>query len=533
MKLVTEEVLSMSLDRLRPYARDNPEFYGRPGREHYALLAYLSTFFSGKDIIDIGTHRGDSALALSYNASNRVTSFDIEDKVPDIKRYRSNVVFRIANLFDRAVREQHRRLLLDSALISIDVDPHSGEMEAEFVSWLEEEGYDGVVVLDDIWYFKPMRDKLWAQIRSGNKLDVTPLGHWSGTGLVSFSEPLRADIPSPTDTRNWTVVTGYFDLTQEPDATPELRARPPEHYLDEHAAGTLAADQNLVVFTEPKFEEKIWSMRPKWLHDRTRVVLKHFGDFPLSKYRDDIIRNRAGGACQTDPRNTASYYLFCMARYAMLRDAIRDKAFGSDRFAWMNICMERMGSRNLAYLTDALSVQREQFSTCYIDYARPETVTAFPLFFGPGGCSVPNLRASCVSTTFCSGFFTGSDRHMKSVCELMDDAFKRALDAGYGHADEQIMAIVHAERPSLFDWYIGDYQEMITNYAVVRDRPEQPLMNLIGNSRRANDVAVCGRAAGMLLRSYKEGHVWLSEGRLAELLGHCKWVTETATESRT
>jgi predicted O-methyltransferase YrrM len=62
------------------------EFYSHPGKEHYKLLSYFSTLFNNSNIIDIGTHLGHSALALSYNKSNTIYSFDIVDKVrPNIK----------------------------------------------------------------------------------------------------------------------------------------------------------------------------------------------------------------------------------------------------------------------------------------------------------------------------------------------------------------------------------------------------------------------------------------------------------------
>ena len=40
-------------------------------KEHYHLLAYLSNMVNNSTIIDTGTHRGSSALALSYNQSNK------------------------------------------------------------------------------------------------------------------------------------------------------------------------------------------------------------------------------------------------------------------------------------------------------------------------------------------------------------------------------------------------------------------------------------------------------------------------------
>ena len=52
---------------------DDMEFFGDCGRQHYNLLAYISTLYNGIDIFDIGTHRGSSALALSYNHNNKDT----------------------------------------------------------------------------------------------------------------------------------------------------------------------------------------------------------------------------------------------------------------------------------------------------------------------------------------------------------------------------------------------------------------------------------------------------------------------------
>ena len=51
-------------------------FLEAPGKEHYRLLSYISTLYNGVTILDIGTYKGCSALALSFNPSNKVVSFD-------------------------------------------------------------------------------------------------------------------------------------------------------------------------------------------------------------------------------------------------------------------------------------------------------------------------------------------------------------------------------------------------------------------------------------------------------------------------
>jgi hypothetical protein len=500
---------TIDLEKLRPDVGSSEWLYSRPGVEHYQLLAYLSTLFEGRTLFDLGTHHGDSALALSYNETNIVLSFDVVDHVPAHRRKRSNVDYYQIDLFDPATRERWKEALLGSALIFVDIDPHEGTREHELLGWLRANEYQGLIVLDDIWYFKPMRDQLWYRIEDRYKLDVTHVGHWSGTGIVSFNDRIECEgTYRAADTANWTLVTGYFDLTRQPDASPAIKSRSATYYLDEHAASTLSLEQNLVIFCEPQSADKIWSIRPRHLHNRTRLVVQSFDDFPLTKHRDRIIENRGGGPCPSDPRNTASYYLFCLARYAALKSAVKANPFGSTHFAWINICIERMGHSNLAHLQEALGQQRDKFSTCYIDYVDELTTRNLPDNFGP------NCRGRC---TMCSGFFTGDAKHMLEVCNRVEQKFGECLAQGYGHADEQLINLVYFDAPELFDWYLGDYQEMIVNYAHVYARPERPLHQLIKNSFAAKDWAVCARGCDILWKSHRENTCQLTDADLLEL----------------
>jgi hypothetical protein len=509
MKLTHAGLRSVDLETMRSFVGDSEWFYAEVGVEHYRLLAYLSTMFEGRALFDIGTHYGDSAHALAYNAANRVLSFDVVDRISSHRRKRQNITYQLADLFDPATRDIWKDELLGSALIFLDVDPHEGAREHEFVEWLRSNDYRGLVVLDDIWHFKSMRDRLWYRIEDRHKLDVTHVGHWSGTGIVAFNDEIACEgAYRAADTTNWTLVTGYFDLTRQPDASPAIQARSASYYLDEHSPSTLALEQNLVVFCEPANEDKIWALRPERLHARTRVIAQAFDDFPLARHRDRIIANRGGGACPSDSRNTASYYLFCMARYAMLKRAIEENAFSSTHFAWINICIERMGHSNLSHLQEALGQQRGKFSTCYIDYVDKKTTQHLSDNFGS------RCRGRC---SMCSGFFTGDVEHMRTVCDHVEKQFVKCLESGYGHADEQLINLVYFEAPELFDWYLGDYQEMITNYARVYQRPERPLGQLIRNSYAAKDWAVCSRACDLLWRSHQDGACQLADADLITL----------------
>ena len=61
---------------------------------------------------------------------------------------------------------------------------HNGDFETEFVNYLTEIKYKGLVLFDDIHLNKEMQD-FWDGLKL-EKYDITEIGHFSGTGLVNF-----------------------------------------------------------------------------------------------------------------------------------------------------------------------------------------------------------------------------------------------------------------------------------------------------------------------------------------------------------
>ena len=158
MHITREEINSIDFDNHFKNIcceNDKNEFFGKDGTQHYRLLSYLSSQFDNSNIIDLGTHLGNSALALSYNKSNTVYTFDILDKVSNNKiKEVENIHFCMDNLFEKPVFDQWREIILSCPFIFVDVDPHNGEMEWTFYHYLKSIDYNGFVVCDDIWHFK-------------------------------------------------------------------------------------------------------------------------------------------------------------------------------------------------------------------------------------------------------------------------------------------------------------------------------------------------------------------------------------------
>jgi len=168
-----------------------PIFLAPAGENHYKLLAYIATQLNNKLIIELGTHEGTSSTALAINKSNKIVTFDVKDMYT-VTVQPSNVERKIGNIFKLGMQD----VLLQSAVIFLDT-AHRGDFEWEVYSFLKENDYKGILVLDDIHWNDAMK-KFWEKIDT-IKYDVTHLGHGicpdgiAGTGIVDFSDQVVID----------------------------------------------------------------------------------------------------------------------------------------------------------------------------------------------------------------------------------------------------------------------------------------------------------------------------------------------------
>jgi predicted O-methyltransferase YrrM len=154
------------------------QFFLEPaGAEHYKLLAYLSSLFECKVLIDVGTYQAASALALSYNQRNKVLSFDVNPQTAWFNTKTQNIEYIIADIL------KNQSQLNEAPLIFLDTN-HTGEFEHLFYETLSDIGYNGILVADDI-HLNPAMEEWWASIYR-RKYDITKYGHHSGTGLICF-----------------------------------------------------------------------------------------------------------------------------------------------------------------------------------------------------------------------------------------------------------------------------------------------------------------------------------------------------------
>ena len=174
--------------------------------DHYhAILAHLSTYFNDSIIVDMGTHTGNSAVALSYNKSNKVYTFDIAPTEQAAELFKEdeykNIIYIIGNCIENNWYGQplgpfstnlseplksEKEIFLSSELIFLDIDPHDGVQEPQVLDFLITNDWKGIMVCDDIGHQHPPMHDWWNSIELPTYTIRNKYAAFKGTGIIVF-----------------------------------------------------------------------------------------------------------------------------------------------------------------------------------------------------------------------------------------------------------------------------------------------------------------------------------------------------------
>jgi hypothetical protein len=168
------------------------------GQQEYRLYSYLSTLFNNVTILDIGTHKGRSAVSLSHNDTNQVLSYDIHDWIndPTHKVYsKENIKFFVKNVLD----DLNEEMIKSVKIVMIDID-HFETVEEKIIQRLRDIKFSGIILLDDTTghadpTINACMKRLWGNIKE-QKYDFTQYGHCTGTGVVIMNDDIQFSFDS-------------------------------------------------------------------------------------------------------------------------------------------------------------------------------------------------------------------------------------------------------------------------------------------------------------------------------------------------
>lgn len=163
-----------------------------PG-EHYNLLAAIIKVLKPKNVVELGTHLGYSALCMKkyLPPSGRIFTFDViawkgfDNTILQEKDFDEQLVQCVDDITDKQVFEKYRPMLEEAELIFMDA-LKDGIQEYKFLENLSTVKFKNkcLFVFDDIRLWNML--DIWFNMDKP-KLDLTSFGHWSGTGLVEWN----------------------------------------------------------------------------------------------------------------------------------------------------------------------------------------------------------------------------------------------------------------------------------------------------------------------------------------------------------
>ena len=179
--------------------------YGIEDDHYTVLLSHLSTYFNNSVILELGTLGGHSAVALAYNKSNLVYTYDKNhwDFTDRAFENFDNIRYIIGDciesrwenttISDKSISD--REIILSSELIFLDVDPHDGIQEKIVSDFLLENNWKGIMVCDDIgtgiekpnWH--PEMKKWWQSVEVKKyNISESVYAAGTGTGIMCFGD---------------------------------------------------------------------------------------------------------------------------------------------------------------------------------------------------------------------------------------------------------------------------------------------------------------------------------------------------------
>jgi len=192
VKLVSQAMEKAHFGLIAGGKRDLPDYKYlnlNPG-EHYRLLKAMVQILKPKTSIEIGTFTGLGTIALHEAGHGYVHTFDIipwdhlmSHLTPE--HFKDRLAQHIADLSDLMEYRKYSHLFQNADIIFMDA-PKDGKFEPQMIDLLLRllPKENRILVMDDIWF--DCMQPLWRSIKLP-KIDITSLGHWSGTGIVDLS----------------------------------------------------------------------------------------------------------------------------------------------------------------------------------------------------------------------------------------------------------------------------------------------------------------------------------------------------------
>jgi hypothetical protein len=298
-----------------------------------------------------------------------------------------------------------------------------------------------------------------------------------------------------------TLVTALFDLPRRernPDRTPI------GDYL-RHGEFLLRLEHDIVFFVDEEFEGHVVERRRACgLLDRTVVVAT-----PLEALRTQPLVARIAAARRRNPvlnadpaKDTPRYVGLTWSKFVLLDEAIALDPFGSTHFAWIDFGLGVVETKHHAedgvFARSPDKVRLLMMKSFTADEVAESTYYRY-------------LRGHVAA-----GYVSGGRATLRRICDLLLAEAECELERGCAPSEEQLLPVICARHPDLFEFHYGDYRHILDNYVRLRGSAQNLLFQMrhcrsVSNFRRGYEIGV------RILASYRAATFECDAAELATL----------------
>jgi len=249
-----------------------------------------------------------------------------------------------------------------------------------------------------------------------------------------------------------TIVTMFYDIRKKENYEfKEDINHSANRYFDFAKEFILTLPYNLIIFTDCEECIQLVNKERKHLLNKTHIYIEPFEETYYFKYYNTLcdLRNKYFIINGNKTHETPMYIILNNNKFDCIENAILSNPFQSSHFVWMDF-----GINHVAKNTEII----HNWIQCVPDKIKQM-------------CINPYLESDKCKDFFkfiyhhtAGGLFSGSAVNLLQYCELFKNKTEQIYREEWYQIDEAVMTIVQRENPTLFNFYYGDYQGIISNY---------------------------------------------------------------------
>lgn len=298
-----------------------------------------------------------------------------------------------------------------------------------------------------------------------------------------------------------TLVSALYDLAGRERNT---RRRTAADYLGT-AGFLLELDQDVVIFADPELAPQLEARRATaGLGGRTRVIVEPLEELPAHRLHDEIAaaRQRQPILNRDPDKDTVLFTELQWSKFELVRRAIELDPFGGSHFAWIDLVNRGLPPHPDDPLFEHPSDPVRLLSMRGFEARQLKDRAGYYAY---------------LQGHIAAGYITAAREGFLRLSELFESTARDELDAGFAPSEEQLLPVLFAREPELFEFHYGDYSHLLRNYLRLRGSADNLLFQM--RTAREEGQFAHGHAVGeRVVAAHLDGVLECVPGTLAALL---------------